>query len=81
MKDKFEEGINLGIVGADEDCAAITEAIEFIKLCTQERRLEYAIKELCANYTRAKEIKEIQNPLAWAFYQEWKVVDEKGVKK
>ena len=38
--------------------------------------LEKAIEILKAEYERAKNMKYVQKPLAWALYYTWKKVDE-----
>ena len=38
--------------------------------------LEKAIKMLEVEYERAKKLKYVQKPLAWALYHVWKKVDE-----
>ena len=37
--------------------------------------LEKAIKLLEEQYERAKKLKYVENPLAWALYQVWRTVD------
>ena len=38
--------------------------------------IEKAIEILKAEYERAKNMKYVQKPLAWALYHTWKKVDE-----
>jgi len=40
--------------------------------------LEEAIEILKKNYDKAKQLKYINNPLAWALYQTWKEADRCG---
>lgn len=37
--------------------------------------LKKAIKLLEDEYERAKKMEHVQNPLAWALYQVWKIAD------
>lgn len=37
--------------------------------------IEKAIKQIRAEYERAKKMEIVENPLAYALYQVWKIVD------
>lgn len=39
--------------------------------------IEAAIKKLRAEYERAKNLEFVRNPLAYALYQVWRMVDKK----
>ena len=41
-------------------------------------RLQTAIKLLETEYEKAKKLEWVHNPLAYALYKVWKIVDEKG---
>lgn len=40
--------------------------------------LERAIRALRETYEKAKELKFVRHPLAYAFYRVWKIVDKGG---
>jgi hypothetical protein len=47
----------------------------------EEKELKTAVKQLICEYERAKRLEWVQNPLAYALYQVWKVADERKINK
>lgn len=41
------------------------------------KELEKAIKELTKQYERAKKLEFVRNKIAYAFYQTWRIFDER----
>ena len=53
------------------------DRIEELEQNQTDKKLQRAIKMLKAEYERAKLLKFVNNPLAYALYQVWKIEDTK----
>ena len=61
----------------------VKQEMRFEEMSNQQRRmsmtdLDKAIKTLKEQYEKAKKIGWVQNPIAYALYQTWKIFDKQG---